>query len=271
MTDFYIIECEQGTPEWHAARRGIITASMFETACEWSGGLDERQAQFVKLVQEGRSRAEAAALAGYQKQPSAQAVVQALEGKKPGDFSTPAKSYARRLALERIGAEIPEQFETYAMRRGRELEPEARELHDLALSAEVATLGSVIQRAGFVTTPDRLFGASADGLINEHPDGPGGAEYKCYIDPEKLWDILMADDWSALKYQVQGGLWITGRKWWDMCLYCPSLKSSGLHFTRKRVWRDEAFIEQMQSDLLRFSGLVEQYTAMAKSKAKPAA
>ena len=39
------IECAQGTPEWHAARSGKVTASRFADAISTVGGLDERQAK----------------------------------------------------------------------------------------------------------------------------------------------------------------------------------------------------------------------------------
>jgi len=271
MADFLIVECQQGSPEWHQARRGVITASMFTIARQWVGGLTEQQAEYVRHIEAGKSRSEAAALAGYRNPPTAQAVEIALDGGTPGDFSDAAKRYARTLALESIGAEFPDQYETWAMRRGRELEPEARQMHEMALSIETGALDQIIKPAGFVTTPDGRFGASADGLIDSDPDGPGGAEYKCFIDPDKVWSIIMDDDWSDLTDQVQGGLWITGRRWWDMCLYCPGLTAAGLAFTRKRVYRDDDYIDALERDLMRFSRLVDDYTAQAQARANPAA
>ena len=48
-----VYECEQGSPEWHAARAGVITASMFKVARKKIGGLDERQQKYVDLVLDG--------------------------------------------------------------------------------------------------------------------------------------------------------------------------------------------------------------------------
>lgn len=197
----------QGSPEWHAARAGVITASMFATC---------RQ----KLK----------------------------SGPSKGEFAAAAGDYAFRLAVERIsGQPLDEGFETWAMRRGHELEPAARLEHELAI-------GVVVQPAGFVTTDDNLFGASADGLIGED----GGAEYKCLVDPSRLRRVLLTGDISEFMDQIQGGMWITGRTWWDFCLYCPALESIGLQLWHRRVERDDNYIDQMEMDMIAFERLVSE-------------
>lgn len=200
-----IIECDQGSPEWHTARAGVITASMFAVARE-----------------------------------------RLKSGKSAGQFTGKARDYAFRLAIERIsGAPLDEGFETWQMKRGHELEPAARMEHELQT-------GLMVQRAGFVVTEDRLFGASADGLIGED----GGSEYKCLVSPEKLRSVLIDQDFSDYVDQVQGCMWLTGRKWWEFCLYCPALEPIGKQLWRRRVQRDENYIEAMEVDLLEFATLV---------------
>lgn len=202
-----LYEAPQGTEEWHSARAGVITASMFSTC---------RQ----KLK----------------------------SGPSKGDFSSEAQAYAFRLAVERIsGKPLDEGFETWAMRRGHELEAAARFEHELAI-------GVVVQPAGFVSTDDRKFGASADGLIGDD----GGAEYKCLVDPSRLRKVLLTGDISEFMDQIQGGMWITRRAWWDFCLYCPALEPIGMQLWHRRVERDEAYIDQMEMDLIGFESLVSQ-------------
>lgn len=200
-----IIECEQGSQEWHAARAGAITASMFRVARE-----------------------------------------RLKSGANKGGFTAAARDYAFRLAIERIsGAPLDEGFETWAMKRGHELEPAARMEHEIQT-------GLIVQRAGFVLTDDRLFGGSADGLIAED----GGSEYKCLVSPEALRDVLIDHDFSKYIDQVQGCMWLTGRKWWDFCMYCPALEPIGKQLWRQRVERDDDYIEKMEPDLLEFAALV---------------
>ena len=168
-----IYNAPQGTPEWHEARAGVITASMFATARE-------------RL-------------------------------KKSGEPTSSARDYAFRLAVERISGEpLDDGFETWAMRRGRELEPDARDAHE-------RHAGLSVDPCGFVTTDDRLFGASADGLIQDD----GGAEYKCLVSPERLRETLITNDISDYMDQVQAGMWVTGRRWWDFCIYFPGLAPVG--------------------------------------------
>lgn len=195
----------QGSPEWHAARAGVITASMFKTARE-------------KLK----------------------------TGANKGQPSSAARDYAFKLAVERIsGKPLDEGFETWQMRRGHELEPEARRAHELHASVEV-------EQIGFITTDDRLFGASADGLIGSD----GGAEYKCLVSPERLRDTILLNDISDFTDQVQGGMWITGREWWDFCVFCPALAPIGRELCRWRVYRDDDYIDAMVDDLIAFERLV---------------
>jgi len=205
-----IYTAQQGSPEWHAARAGCITGSMFATARE-----------------------------------------RLKTGANKGQPSSAARDYAFRLAIERIsGMPLDEGFETWQMRRGHELEPEARAAHELHASVTV-------EPCGFVTTDDGLFGASADGLIGHN----GGAEYKCLVSPERLRETLITNDVSDFIDQVQGGMWITGRTWWDFCIYCPALASIGRALTRWRVPRDDNYIEAMERDLVEFSRLVSTYEA----------
>ena len=208
-----IIECEQGSQEWHAARAGCITASMFKVA---------------------RQRLKS--------------------GKSAGDFTEAAKNYAFRLAIERISCvPLDEGFETWQMKRGHDLEPKARERHEMEA-------GVLVQRAGFVTTDDGLFGASADGLIGED----GGSEYKCLVSPEGLREVLLADDISEFIDQVQGCMWITGRAWWHFALYCPALESIGKDLHWRHVARDDDYIEALEADLVEFNRLVERYRMQLK-------
>ncbi|MCT9125371.1 lambda exonuclease family protein [Cupriavidus gilardii] len=206
----------QGSPEWHAARAGCITASNFKLA---------------------RQRLKT--------------------GPNKGDYTEAAKDYAFRVAIERIsGTALDEGFETWQMKRGHELEPEARRAHE-------AMTGALVEEVGFVTTEDRLFGASADGFI----DDDGGAEYKCFIAPDKLRSILLSGDTTDVIDQCDGGMWITGRTYWDFCLYCPALEPIGRALTVHRIQRDDNRIEALEKDLMQFAALVADFERVLRQKA----
>lgn len=253
-----VITCEQGSPEWHKARAGVITASMFKIARARVDGLTEQQTVYVNALRLGKSEAEAKELADYKASPKrTEKLNRALAGLPVGDFSDTAKNYAFRLAVERIsGVPLDEGFETWAMQRGHELEPRARAEHEVQV-------GVLVQRAGFVLTDDGAFGASADGLIEDD----GGSEYKCLVSPEPMRRIVLDADITDYIDQVQGCLWITGRRYWHFAMYCPALESIGKQLSWCHVERDDAYIRELVADLMEFRGLVDSYeTSLREGK-----
>lgn len=244
-----LIHCDQGSDAWHQARAGCITASMFKVARQKVNGLDEKQAAYVQAVLSGLSEAEARDVAGYKAPPKSDTVRRALLGEPVGEPSEATHDYAFRLAVERIGgAPLDGGYETWQMRRGHELEPAARQEHE-------TQAGVLVMRAGFVTTDDGVFGASADGLI----DDDGGSEYKCLVSPEGMRTVLLGADISEFIDQVQGCMWVTGRKYWHFAMYCPALEAAGKQLYWKRVERDDDYIEKLELDLLAFKRLVDDY------------
>lgn len=252
-----LIECTQGGAEWHAARAGRITASMFEVARSRVGGLTAQQQIYVASILAGRSEAAARDMAGYKAAPKSETVAKALDGEAVGKPSDAALNYAFNLAVERVSGEpLDGGFQTWQMRRGNELEPDARMEHEIQT-------GLIVQRAGFVTTDDGAFGASADGLIGED----GVSEYKCFLAPEKLRSFWIDNDASGIKDQVQGVLWITGRKFAHIGMYCPALEKVGKQLWLQEFQRDEDYIEQLEADLWQFKLLVDGFEAKLRGAA----
>jgi len=252
-----LIECEQGSDSWHQARAGCITASMFTVARSRVNGLTSQQQVYVSAILGGKTEADARVEAEYKAAPKADVVRRALLGQPVGEPSEAAMNYAFGLAVERIsGAALDNGFETWQMKRGHELEPMARMEHEMAT-------GLIVQRAGFVTTDDGAFGASADGLIGED----GGSEYKCFIAPDKLRAFHIDNDASGIMDQVQGCMWITGRKFWHVGMYCPALEVVGRQLWWQEFKRDDDYIEKLEDDLWQFKLLVDGYEEKLRSKA----
>jgi len=251
-----IIECEQGSAEWHQARAGCITASMFTVARSRVNGLTDQQKKYVDAILDGKTESQAREAADYKAPPKADSVRRAIAGESVGEPSEAALNYAFGLAVERIsGKALDNGFETWQMKRGHELEPEARMVHELKT-------GLIVQRAGFVTTDDGVFGASADGLIGQD----GGSEYKCFLAPEKLRTFHIDNDASAIMDQVQGCMWITDRKFWHVGMYCPALEVVGRQLWWKEFKRDNDYIDKLEEDLWQFKLLVDGYEAKLRSK-----
>lgn len=253
---YHVINCDQGSEEWLKARAGVITASMFSVARSRTGGLPEMQQKFADAYRgEAAGDALAAAtLAGY-KNAAAKAdelmlnekVLKVLAGQAVGEFSTAALEYSFRVAFERISGEpLDEGHQTWQMQRGHELEPDARAEHQIQE-------GVFVERAGFVVTDDWRFGASADGLI----DLDGGSEYKCLVSAARLRAVLLDGKTDDFTDQVQGCMWVTGRKWWHLGFYCPQLKKIDYPLHLVKVARDDDYINAMEQDLLEFKEQVD--------------
>lgn len=177
--------------------------------------------------------------------------------KKTGEPTEAALNYAFKVAVEAIsGIPMDEGFQTWQMKRGQELEPEARDLYSIRT-------GNTVDTCSFITTDCESYGASADGLIGED----GGLEIKCFVSPERIRNAILNYDISEWIDQVQGGMWITGRQWWDFVIYCPALSGVGRELTVWHIERDEAFINQLKADLGAFTEIVNSFITKLSLKA----
>ena len=165
--------------------------------------------------------------------------------------------YAYRVAVERIYGETTEDvFQTFEMRRGTELEPYARICYE-------SKTGNLALESGIVLTDDKVFGYSTDGFV----DDDGIIEIKCPNSARKICEMHIEADLSDYIHQIQGGLWITGRKWCDFVMYAPQLENVGKQLFIKRVERDDDFIEKMESQLWAFEQRVQAHLEVLKKEA----
>ena len=159
-----------------------------------------------------------------------------------GAISTQRKKYLYQLVGEKLGA-LPEEGYTNAfMKRGIELEPQAREMY----ARDVAPVVQV----GFCLH-DEGFGCSPDFLVNE--DGMG--QIKCpslAVHVEYLIGQKLPTDYVQ---QVQGELLVTGRKYNDFLSFYPNLKPLVV-----RCYRDEVFISRLRAELLKFISELNELT-----------
>ncbi len=255
-----VLNCLQGSEDWLRARVGAATASRFAEARERVGGLNEQQQAFVDAMNQGATEGIAAAAAGYKAKPKGKWIARALAGERMDEPSAAAIKYAWTIAIETISREpLDETFVTYAMRRGRELEPRARQAYELRTDA-------LIEEVSLILTDDERFGYSADGFR----DDDGLIEIKCPLACEKLGNVWANPDEAHLEYldQINGGLWITNRKYCDLVVYCPWLAPVGKDLFVKRIWRDEAAIEALESDLVAFMRMVDGFLEILRQPAR---
>lgn len=170
---------------------------------------------------------------------------------KSGGPSKACIAYAQDTARERAGGSAPAKFQNAAMRVGTEQEPLARMAYE-------RITGNLVEEVGFFTTEDGMFGLSPDGLI----DSDGVLEIKTMVSSDTLFTAVANGDVSAYMDQCLGYLWLLGRKWVDLVLWAPDLDLIVI----KRITREEAAIEALESDLMDFARLVTEYeTSLRKA------
>lgn len=163
---------------------------------------------------------------------------------KGGAPSKTCIGYALDLARERAGGKAPSKFQNAAMRTGTEQEPYARAAYE-------ARTGHMVEEVGFYLSDDATFGLSPDGLIDED----GVLEVKTMVSSDSLFTAVAEGDVSDYMDQCLGYLWLLGRKWVDLVLWCPDLNHMVIH----RITRDEDAIERLEADLISFAQLVSKY------------
>jgi hypothetical protein len=169
-----------------------------------------------------------------------------IAGRAKADrFGKTAWTYAYKVACERLGVEFPEVW-AKAMEWGVENELDAIEAYQTQ-TGQLVTLNDVIQHP----TLDYVAG-TPDGLIGED----GIIEVKCpYNSVNHLMNLKSGAQIEDYKYQIQGYLWITGRKWCDFVSYDPRFKKD-LQLAIYRVDRDQLLIDELAARVQEFEETV---------------
>lgn len=161
--------------------------------------------------------------------------------KTKSGWGTSRFNYAAELIAERLTGTTAEGFTSSAMQWGTDQEPMARMAYEFLHNVTVGQVAFV----GHPTIQDA--GASPDGIVGED----GLVEIKCPNTATHI-DTLIAQTIPA-KYitQMQWQMACTGRKWCDFVSYDPRLPESMQVFV-KRVDRDEAFILELENEVVAF-------------------
>lgn len=144
---------------------------------------------------------------------------------------TGRRTYMLKLLAERLSGETAPSYSNKAMDFGAEYEPRARAYYE--------ALYGKIEQVGFVELNEDV-GCSPDGLVGEN----GLIEIKCPYPSTHLSYIDKNVLPAVYKPQVQGQLWVTGRKWCDFVSYNPKIKARP--FWKIRIFRDEDYIKELK-------------------------
>jgi len=155
--------------------------------------------------------------------------------------SASRQNYLIELALQRTTGIIQESYSNSAMEWGTQTEPQAR------VAYEVRT-NNFVDQVAFIEHPSiDWFGCSPDGLVSDR----GLVEIKCRHSASH-WETIKLDE-IPKKYwiQMQAQLACTGREWNDYVSFDPRMPERSQLYI-KRVFRDEEFISEMESEIKNF-------------------
>jgi len=140
------------------------------------------------------------------------------------------------LAGEIITGEKEESYSNSVMERGVEMEDEARKAYEELFSVKISQIGFCIDDSF-----DEWVGISPDGFIQNEK---GMTEFKCPIRKTHMNYIRMNKLPSVYKWQVQGGLMVSGYYYCDFMSYRPDMKPFII-----RVYPDLEMHEQLTNEI----------------------
>ena len=220
---------QQRSTEWRMARCGVVTAS-----------------EFFKIMTPPIGKADKAA----------------------NKWSATAKKYMLTKVTELITGVPADTFHSAPTRWGIEHEEEARER---AIPLIADRFGCQVERpegknAFILHSTEANIGCSPDGIIGTD----AMLELKCPWNPvnyvEAVYENEMPDKHVE---QLQGSLWVTGKRWYVFCSYDPRVEGSGMDpLFICRVERDEAYIQGILAPrvILFRDWLHNEYTRLTGSK-----
>ena len=149
--------------------------------------------------------------------------------------------YLMRIVTERLTGQPTESVDSYAMAWGRDAEPFAR-------AAFEAETGLIVVESAFVKHPTiEWVGCSPDGLVGSD----AGYESKCPKNSAVHLQTIregMPEEHAA---QVQGCMWVTGRKRWHFVSFDPRMPEH-LRLYHQIIDRDEKYIANLESEIIKF-------------------
>lgn len=163
---------------------------------------------------------------------------------------TGLETYILEIMAEYYSTAPKEMYFNDDMKRGVELEPEARLVYELENKVTVEQVGFVVY--------NEYFGCSPDGLV----ESDGLVEFKCPNDKNYLELLLSGKIKPEYIGQMQGQMLGTSREWCDFAAYNPNFDQN---IWIKRVYKDDTYQEKLRAGINKGGNLIEEI----KSKLKP--
>jgi hypothetical protein len=167
--------------------------------------------------------------------PTASCFATVMAKGKDGGASNTRTEYMHKLAGEILTQRPMESYSNGHMERGKEWEPDARNMYAFMRDCEP-------QLVGFIRNGQK--GCSPDSLLGND----GGLEIKSAAAHIQVKRLLANKLPAEHRAQVQGNIWVAEREWWDFTSYCP-----GLPLLIVREYRDDEYIAKCEAAIDQFN------------------
>lgn len=164
-----------------------------------------------------------------------------LMARTKSGYAASRQNYLMQLLCERLAGKVEESYQSDAMKRGNELEPEARNWYQLET-------GELVEQVSFIDHPNiAMTGASPDGLVGTD----GLIEIKCPNTATHIDTLRTQKPSDRYLKQMQWQMACTGRQWCDFVSFDNRLPDN-LAYICIRIERDDALIAEIESEVSGF-------------------
>lgn len=235
---------------WHEQRRGLVTASRFADVMSeprsperafvdaWKHLIpEEERYKVLKTGPRAGQRVEVENLGRL--------VMEAAEHQGAYCWGDTARGYMMELMASALTGEDRVGGKSAAMERGNDKESDAIDRYE-------ADNFLTVHRARLLLLDGTRIGATKDGFVEDHEDGPGLIEVKCPESKTHMLTWLRRTLPDEYLYQVQGQLWISGRQWCDFISFDDRFPRA-MSMVVVRVNRDEELIARMSRRVKAFA------------------
>lgn len=215
-------------------RRGLITASRMADVMAFSKPKVEwcvLEGEEVIEACGGGKTGEQKATRLAKKMPHRTLIIGQRQTEPSGPLQA-RRDYTVELVIERLGGSVPG-FGSAATAWGQDCEPHAR-------AAWEAHSGILAKSPGFLRCPDVPYvGATPDFLTDD-----AGGEIKSPYNPMNHMAAILSGMPEEHVAQVQGGMWVTGRRRWHFISYDPRMPEE-LRLYTQVIERDDVYIAKL--------------------------
>lgn len=164
------------------------------------------------------------------------------------------KNYRAELVIERLTGLPTDTYTNGYMQWGTDYE-------DMAVLEYELSTGNNTDECGFIDHANLKAGASPDRLVGSD----GLLEAKAPNSATHIETLKFGVVPGKYIPQIQGQLWITGRKWCDFVSYDPRMPS-GLRLFIKRVERDDEYVALLETEVTKFLDEVKEEVEILTNK-----